>query len=572
MKQLLILLGLSVSLSAFGQARIYNASSYGAWSSQVYTGNTSTGASSLVASPVVVTTSNGQQFIPFLANEVVTLDKGLATAETVTVVPTNCFAGSLNCTLSATFSFKHTIGSGITSGTFGLQEAINQASLSPDSGTVLIDNTWQGPAGSALITAAVGFTSVVIQDNRSGTPQFYQWNGSQYVLQTVSTYVLEQYLNPADGHGGQDYGYATVNFCAQVGCSTLTAPVALKTTRAGVCQVYTSMVISAPIVWDGSSCAFVPQSTMASTPVSLTSCSTTIGSNAVTCTSTAGLSTGMAVGGDPTVGPENYVASITNSTTFQLILPASRNFLGIPTVGSPTIKGIDSQIDAANGQTITGTGIPASTTISSINPATNTWTMSANSTVGTLSPVDLALAPGTVVSGLSLTAVAQTPVILVPPSNTATSQARPHGPNYGVNILHTSIRDPQYSHSSFGRSLTGVVGIQVFGQDGLYIHDVTVEGIRGAALVYGGFVPASTADGSNAVHESEVDDFFAYSDGDISSGQACLAIMTGLGNGDTNQDEDNQLGFHNFHCVYPDAEDLWLAGIYTQAPPMDLGY
>lgn len=368
------------------------------------------------------------------------------------------------------------------------------------------------------------------------------------------TYVLEDYLSTADGHTGTDYGYAATNFCASVGCSTLTMPIGLKTTHNGTCAVYTSITIPTPIVFDGSSCVFVPQSSMANAPIALTACSTTMGSTAVTCANTTGLAAGMAVGGDPTIGPENYIASVTNGTTFQLVLPASRNFLGIPTNGTAAIKGIDSMIDAVAGQTITGTGV--SGTISSISYANNTWTMSANSTVGTLSPVDLQLASGTVVSSLSLTAVAQTPVILVPPSNTATSQARPHGPNYGVSLVHVTIRDPAYSHSNFGRTITGLVGIKAYGQDNLYLHDITVDGIKGSALVYGGYVPSSTADGSNVVRESEVDDFFAYSDGDITTGQACLALMTGIGNADTNQDEINQDGFHNFHCVYPDAEGL----------------
>jgi len=168
-----------VALMGMAQSKVYNATNYGSSYSNVYSGN-ATGASSLVASPGMVNTRTSSQFIPFLPNEVVTLDKGLSTAETLTVVPTNCFAGSLNCTLSATFAYKHGAGSVISSGTFGLQEAINQAMLAPDSGTVLIDSTWQGPAGSSLITAAVGSTRVVIQDNRSGTPIFYQWNGSAY--------------------------------------------------------------------------------------------------------------------------------------------------------------------------------------------------------------------------------------------------------------------------------------------------------------------------------------------------------------------------------------------------------
>lgn len=170
--------------TAYGQSNVYNASNYGAWTSYVATGNASTGSSSLTVNPAAVIALSSVQFVPFQANEVITIDKGLSKAETLTVTPSNCFVASLTCTLAGSFTFTHKTGFNITSGTFGLQEAINQALLSPPSGTVLIDATWQGPAGSSLITAAVGAITVVIQDNRSGTPQYYQWNGSAYVLVT----------------------------------------------------------------------------------------------------------------------------------------------------------------------------------------------------------------------------------------------------------------------------------------------------------------------------------------------------------------------------------------------------
>jgi hypothetical protein len=552
---ILMLAGLLAGVG-FGQSNsVYNSSTY-SYTTQVTQGNSSTGASSVVAQSTGF--AQGIPFLPYNLNAPITINRNAANAETVTPTSvTSCYPNSLTCTLSATFGFKHVAGESIQSGTFGLQEAVNIA-VAAGSGTVVIDASWQGPSGNALILAAKGNANVMIQDNRNPTGAvFYQWNGSAYVQSGggTQTYVLDTYLSPADGHGGTDFGFAMTNLCSTLGCSTLTAPINVKTVQTGICKVYTSLTIPAPIHFESSSCAFVPQSSMASAPVSLTSCSTTIGSTAVTCASTAGLSVGMAVGGDPTLGPEQYISSVTNGTTFQLILPASRNFLGILTNASATVKGVDSLIDAVTGQSVTGTGIPSSTTIT-VNPATQTFTLSNVATIGTLSPTDIVLAPGTVVSGLSLTAVAQVPVILVPPSNTSTSQSKPFGPNYGVTISNVSIRDPLYSHTSFGRSLTGLVGIQAYGQDNLLFSNVMVAGIRGSALIYGGYVPASTPGGSNVVRESDVNGFYAYSDGDILTGQASLALMTGLGNGDTTQDENNQNGFHDFHVVYPDSEGM----------------
>lgn len=160
----------------------YVASNYGSYTSWVKSGNTTTGSTFIKAAPVSVYLSNGTTIVPFAANTPITVALNSSNAETVTPTVTNCYATSINCTLAATFSNTHVGGESITSGTFGLQEAIN-AAITAGSGTVLIDNTWQGPAGASLITAAKGSINVVVQDNRSGAPQFYRWNGSSYQLQ-----------------------------------------------------------------------------------------------------------------------------------------------------------------------------------------------------------------------------------------------------------------------------------------------------------------------------------------------------------------------------------------------------
>jgi hypothetical protein len=550
----------SVSVALGQSSSIYNASTY-AYTTLVTQGNASTGSSSILAIPTGL--ANGIPFLPYNVNASITLNRNAANSETVTPTSvTSCYPNSLACTLSATFSFKHIAGETIQSGTFGLQEAVNVA-VAAGSGTVLIDASWQGPSGSSLILAAKGNDNVMIQDNRNPSGAvFYQWNGSAYVQTgggtVMQTFVLENYLSTADGHSGTDYGFASVNFCNVVGCANLTAPVALKTTNPGVCKVFTSLNIPAPIHFDSTSCTLVPQSTMSSSYVTLSGCSTTIGSNTVTCASTAGLVAGQAIGGDPTVGPENYVFSVTNSTTFQLALPAQRTFLALLASGSTTATIADTFQDAVNGQTVTGPGVPASTSIT-LNQAAHTFTLSNAATIGTTSPVDLTLASGTVVSGLTLQAITVTPVIVVPASaNLSTTQSKPHGPNYGVWLSNVTIQDPAYSHSSFGRSLPGVAGIQVWGQDNLVIRAAQIDGLVGSALVYGGVTPSTP---TGAVRESDAYDIYAYSDGDILTGQACISLMTGYGQGISGQDEINQDGFHNVHCVYADAESL-VVGTY----------
>jgi len=171
MKKILVLL--LTATAAFAQSNTYNATAYGTWTSQVTGGNASTGSSSVTALPTV----------PFNANASVTFNRNGSDQETVTLTNvTNCYPNSLTCTLSGTFGFKHAGGETVQSGTYGLQEAINAATASI-AGTVVIDATWQGPAGSSLITAAKGSTAVLIQDNRNPSgPVFYQWINGAYSL------------------------------------------------------------------------------------------------------------------------------------------------------------------------------------------------------------------------------------------------------------------------------------------------------------------------------------------------------------------------------------------------------
>jgi hypothetical protein len=178
MKKLILLL-LTIPLSALGQLNsVYNATTY-AYTTQVTSGNTATGITSIVANPTAF--AQGIPFLPYNINAPITISRNSANAETVTPSAiANCFPNSLTCTLTATFSFKHISGESIQSGTFGLQEALNIA-VAAGSGTVLIDASWGGPTGSSLITAAKGASTVMIQDNRNPSGAvFYQWNGSAY--------------------------------------------------------------------------------------------------------------------------------------------------------------------------------------------------------------------------------------------------------------------------------------------------------------------------------------------------------------------------------------------------------
>ena len=173
-----LVLFLLSAAAGLGQSNsVYNASTY-AYTTYVTTGNAATGSSSLGAQPTGFAET---PFLPYNLNASITVDRNAANAETITPSAlANCFPNSLTCTIFSTFTYKHTAGETIQSGTYGLQEAINLA-MASGSGTVLLDASYQGPSGTSLILSAKGNGNVLVQDNRNPSgPVFYQWNGSGY--------------------------------------------------------------------------------------------------------------------------------------------------------------------------------------------------------------------------------------------------------------------------------------------------------------------------------------------------------------------------------------------------------
>ena len=93
--------------------------------------------------------------------------------ETVTVsaVGANCvlsWGAPGYCVLTATFSNKHTTADAVSSGTFGLQEALNDAGAS-GGGAVTVDSTWASAGGtSGMISAATLPSNTAVEDVRTG--------------------------------------------------------------------------------------------------------------------------------------------------------------------------------------------------------------------------------------------------------------------------------------------------------------------------------------------------------------------------------------------------------------------
>jgi hypothetical protein len=148
----------------------------------VATGNTTTGTATITLVTGATTNSAGALLFPLAIDAPITVGIG-SNAETVTpTAVSNCNlppSQVYQCQVTASFSNLHGAQEPVTSGTYGLQEALNAALAAPG-GIVVVDPRWANLGGlTTTITAATlsgplsGFTSlngfspvVVIEDNR----------------------------------------------------------------------------------------------------------------------------------------------------------------------------------------------------------------------------------------------------------------------------------------------------------------------------------------------------------------------------------------------------------------------
>lgn len=147
-------------------------------------GNTATGAQTVTLLSGCTTAGDGTTVCPLNTNTPVTIGFG-SSQETVTpsAVSSNCLIQpsgafqALPCTFTATFASTHGTGDSVSSGSFGLQEAINLAAspnigatiISSVGGVVVVDRTWALSGGTtSKITGASGFYNVAIEDTRTG--------------------------------------------------------------------------------------------------------------------------------------------------------------------------------------------------------------------------------------------------------------------------------------------------------------------------------------------------------------------------------------------------------------------
>ena len=189
-------------------------------------GNSATGSQTVTVCPAVRALADGR-VVNLFQNGIlnpVTFDLGTASSETVTPTAVSIVSpGGLtveadqNCAaITGSFSFTHApsqFNGQVRSGTFGLQEAINDAA--PVGGLVVVDNTWQGT--NANLSAAIPYANVALEDTRGGIPQYwYPTPGNTTFLAVPATLTATTVgfgLNGANTTGGSYTGGSTYHVC-----------------------------------------------------------------------------------------------------------------------------------------------------------------------------------------------------------------------------------------------------------------------------------------------------------------------------------------------------------------------
>lgn len=215
-------------------ATFYNYGSGAIPGAMITQGNSSTGSQTITVclGGPGLTLPDGRIIQPFSVTAPITVDiQSGGSVETVTPTAVSTFFGSqlaggqsLCASITASFTFTHGPSLSpyqVASGTFGAQEAINDAFLG-GGGTVVIDHSWAGGSGplnsiasrpSTTSVSTVPYSSVTIEDLRDGTPLY--WNPNQSVSTviaapaTLTATTVGFGLNGANTTGGTYTGAST---------------------------------------------------------------------------------------------------------------------------------------------------------------------------------------------------------------------------------------------------------------------------------------------------------------------------------------------------------------------------
>lgn len=142
---------------------------YGQWAIPLYTAPAGTGSQTFTLVSSQVRMADGRTIMPFNTNAVIFVGKEQVTVTAVGSGCINAQVGPGKCVLTATFSNKHTNAEVVSSATYGLQEALNDAGAS-SGGTVTVDSAWAGLGGTTgMVNAATLPANTGIEDERTGS-------------------------------------------------------------------------------------------------------------------------------------------------------------------------------------------------------------------------------------------------------------------------------------------------------------------------------------------------------------------------------------------------------------------
>lgn len=197
--------------------------------------NVAAGAATITLYSGSVTLPDGRKIVPFSAGGKnilgapgafpaipITVGAGAAKETVTPTAVSGCFIGApqFSCQITATFANAHGQGEVVTSGSAGIQEAINDAAFY-GGGTVVVDssaNIYLGGASTvnAALLAALPFPSVNIEDVRSGAPTYYNPTANTTFLAVPATLTATTVgfgLNGANTTGGTYTGASTYHVC-----------------------------------------------------------------------------------------------------------------------------------------------------------------------------------------------------------------------------------------------------------------------------------------------------------------------------------------------------------------------
>jgi hypothetical protein len=191
----------------------------------VAVGNSATGVGTVTVCPAIRALPDGRVVNIFQSGILnpVTFDLGTASSETITPTSVSIVSpagltveADQNCAaITGTFSFTHApsqFTSQVRSGTFGLQEAINDAA---PSGLIEIGDEWGGT--NAILAAAVPYPGVSIEDTRLAATAYWSiapTTASFLAVPTTLTSTTVGFgLNGANTTSGTYTGTSTYHVC-----------------------------------------------------------------------------------------------------------------------------------------------------------------------------------------------------------------------------------------------------------------------------------------------------------------------------------------------------------------------